>query len=152
MFHIVLHQPRIPPNTGNIIRLTANNGFQLHLIEPLGFNLENRQLARAGLDYGDLEDVLIYPNFEQFLETVKPERVFAVTTKGSRRYDQIQYLKGDVLLFGSETAGLPGHIRETLGRENCIRIPMLPDSRSLNLSNAVAIVSYEVWRQHDFAM
>ena len=152
MFHIVLYQPQIPPNTGNIIRLVANNGFKLHLIEPLGFNLEEKQLRRAGLDYHHLANVSRYSNYENFIETVQPDRVFAITTKGSRHYDQVNYSPGDVLLFGSETSGLPPALRQHLGSKNCIKIPMRSNSRSLNLSNAVAIVSYEAWRQHGFKM
>ncbi len=150
MFHIALYQPQIPPNTGNIIRLVANNGFKLHLIEPLGFSLEEKQLRRAGLDYHSLTNVSIYPNYEQLLQTTGAARVFAITTKGSRYYDQVDYIPGDILLFGSETSGLPDEIRNNLGEENCIKIPMIPNSRSLNLSNAVAIVSYEAWRQQNF--
>ena len=150
MFHIVLYQPQIPPNTGNVIRLVANNGFKLHLIEPLGFNLEEKQLRRAGLDYHNLANVSRYSNYEQFLKTVQSDRIFAITTKGTRHYDQVNYIPGDVLLFGSETSGLPSELRQNLGNENCIKIPMRPTSRSLNLSNAVAIVSYEAWRQQNF--
>lgn len=152
MFHIVLYQPQIPPNTGNIIRLIANNGFSLHLIEPLGFNLEEKQLRRAGLDYHNLASVSRYSNYENFLKTIRPDRIFAITTKGSRLYDQVKYIPGDVLLFGSETSGIPSELRQNLGSENCIKIPMRPTSRSLNLSNAVAIVSYEAWRQQNFAI
>ena len=152
MLHIVLYQPQIPPNTGNIIRLVANNGFKLHLIEPLGFNLEEKQLRRAGLDYHNLANVSKYENYEQFLSTIQPVRVFAITTKGTRHYDQVNYIPGDVLLFGSETSGLPADLRGNLGKENLIKIPMRPDSRSLNLSNAVAIVSYEAWRQQKFGV
>lgn len=152
MFHIVLYQPQIPPNTGNIIRLVANNGFKLHLIEPLGFNLEEKQLRRAGLDYHNLANVSKHSNYEQFLKTVQPNRIFAITTKGSQYYDQIKYIPGDVLLFGSETSGVPADLRNNLGEKHCVKIPMRPDSRSLNLSNAVAIVSYEAWRQHCFSM
>jgi len=152
MFHIVLYQPQIPPNTGNIIRLVANNGFTLHLIEPLGFNLEEKQLRRAGLDYHHLANISRYSNYENFLEIVQPDRVFAITTKGSRLYDQVDYIPGDVLLFGSETSGLPAGLLKDLGAENCIKIPMCRGSRSLNLSNAVAIVSYEAWRQHSFTV
>ena len=151
MFHIVLYQPQIPPNTGNIIRLVANNGFKLHLIEPLGFNLEEKQLRRAGLDYHDLANVSRHSSYEQFLSTVQPNRVFSITTKGSKHYDQIRYIPGDVLLFGSETSGIPAGLRSIIGEEHSIKIPMRPNSRSLNLSNAVAIVSYEAWRQHSFS-
>jgi tRNA (cytidine/uridine-2'-O-)-methyltransferase len=130
----------------------ANNGFSLHLIEPLGFNLEEKQLRRAGLDYHNLASVSRYSNYENFLKTVQPDRVFAITTKGSRLYDQVKYIPGDALLFGSETSGIPSELRQNLGSENCIKIPMHPTSRSLNLSNAVAIVSYEAWRQQNFTI
>lgn len=150
MFHIALHEPRIAPNTGNIIRLIANNGCQLHLIEPLGFDLEEKKLRRAGLDYRDLAQVTRYPDYPAFRAAMGSRRVFACTTKGSRPHDQIQYQPDDVLLFGSETSGLPADILQTFPPEQRLRIPMLATSRSLNLSNAVAIVSYEAWRQCGF--
>ncbi len=151
MFHIALHEPRIAPNTGNIIRLIANNGCQLHLIEPLGFDLEEKKLRRAGLDYRDLAQVTRYPDYAAFLQALGQRRIFAFTTKGSRPHDQIQYQPDDVLLFGSETSGLPAAILQSFPPEHRLRIPMLETSRSLNLSNAVAIVSYEAWRQNGFA-
>ena len=151
MFHIALYEPCIAPNTGNIIRLTANNGCQLHLIEPLGFALEDKQLRRAGLDYHDLTNVTVHPGYEHFLLAVEGQRVLALTTKGKRQYNQIAYKENDVLLFGSETSGLPEAVRQSLDPEHLLRIPMRPDSRSINLSNAAAIVSYEAWRQLDFA-
>jgi len=150
MFHIALYEPRIAPNTGNIIRLCANNGCQLHLIEPLGFDLEEKKLRRAGLDYGDLTNVTCYPNYHAFLNKMDGCRILACTTKGSRPHDQIKYKEGDVLLFGSETAGLPSEVMESIPLESRLRIPMQSTSRSLNLSNAVAIVSYEAWRQLAF--
>ena len=150
MFHIALYEPRIAPNTGNIIRLTANNGCQLHLIEPLGFELEDKQLRRAGLDYHDLTNVTLHPNYEDFLTAIDGKRIFACTTRGSARYDQAEYQIDDVLLFGSETSGLPEIIHQSLPLGHAIRIPMQADSRSINLSNAVAIVSYEAWRQLGF--
>lgn len=150
MFHIALYEPRIAPNTGNIIRLIANNGCQLHLIEPLGFDLEEKKLRRAGLDYRDLRNVTCHSNYQEFLHNVGERRVLACTTKGSRPHDQIEYQKGDVLLFGSETSGLPSEVMESIPPDNRLRIPMQPSSRSLNLSNAVAIVSYEAWRQLGF--
>ncbi len=150
MFHIALYEPRIAPNTGNIIRLIANNGCQLHLIEPLGFDLEEKKLRRAGLDYRDLRNVTCHANYQEFLHNVDERRVLACTTKGSRPHDQIEYQKGDVLLFGSETSGLPSEVMESIPPDNRLRIPMQPSSRSLNLSNAVAIVSYEAWRQLGF--
>jgi len=150
MFHIALYEPRIAPNTGNIIRLSANNGCKLHLIEPLGFELEDKQLRRAGLDYHDLANVSIHKNYKQFLNAVDGLRILACTTKGHQVYDKIQFRKGDVLLFGSETSGLPEEIHQSLDPAHKIRIPMQADSRSLNLSNAAAIISYEAWRQLDF--
>ncbi len=150
MFHIALFEPRIAPNTGNIIRLCANNGCRLHLIEPLGFDLEEKKLRRAGLDYGDLTNVTRYPNYHEFLDKMDGHRILACTTKGSRPHDQMEYQEGDVLLFGSETSGLPVEVMESISTENRLRIPMQPASRSLNLSNAVAIISYEAWRQLGF--
>lgn len=150
MFHIALYEPRIAPNTGNIIRLIANNGCQLHLIEPLGFDLEEKKLRRAGLDYRDLRNITRHANYQAFLHNVGERRILACTTKGSRPHDQIEYQKGDVLLFGSETSGLPSEVMDSIPPDNRLRIPMQPSSRSLNLSNAVAIVSYEAWRQLGF--
>lgn len=151
MFQIALFEPRIAPNTGNIIRLIANNGCCLHLIEPLGFDLEEKKLRRAGLDYADLAKVFRHKNYKAFKEAVGDARIFACTTKGSRPHDQIAYREGDVLLFGSETAGLPPEVLATFPPEHRLRIPMLPSSRSMNLSNAVAVVSFEAWRQNGFA-
>ncbi len=151
MFHIALFEPQIAPNTGNIIRLAANNGCQLHLIEPLGFDLEEKKLRRAGLDYHDLASVTRHPNYAAFAEAMAGRRIFALTTKGSRPHSEPSYLPGDVLLFGSETSGLPDAIRDGFVPDQRIRIPMMPGARSLNLSNAVAIVSYEAWRQQGFA-
>ena len=150
MFHIALHEPCIAPNTGNIIRLSANTGFQLHLIEPLGFDLEDKQLRRAGLDYHDLTHVTRHANYEQFLQAMAGSRIFACTTKGDRHHDQNKYEEGDLFLFGSETSGLPDSVLQNLTPHHLIRIPMQPDSRSLNLSNAVAIICYEAWRQKGF--
>jgi len=150
MFHIALYEPEIAPNTGNIIRLCANNGSQLHLIEPLGFDLEEKKLRRAGLDYRDLTSVQRYANFEAFLRAMTGKRIFACTTKGSRPHSEAHYQPGDVLLFGPETRGLPLSIIESLPTEQRIRIPMVSSSRSLNLSNAAAIISYEAWRQQDY--
>ncbi|WP_339678177.1 tRNA (cytidine(34)-2'-O)-methyltransferase [uncultured Zhongshania sp.] len=150
MFHIALHEPRIAPNTGNIIRLVANNGCHLHLIEPLGFDLEEKKLRRAGLDYADLARVSRHANYESFLQEMAGRRIFALTTKGSRSYADAEFKAGDVLLFGSETAGLPQNIRDDLGVEHCLKVPMIGTSRSLNLSNTVALVSYEAWRQVGF--
>jgi tRNA (cytidine/uridine-2'-O-)-methyltransferase len=147
MFHIALYEPQIAPNTGNIIRLVANNGCYLHLIEPLGFDLEEKKLRRAGLDYRDMANVTRHENYEAFLKAVEGRRILACTTKGSGPHDQIEYAEGDVLLFGSETSGLPDEVLESIAYRDRLRIPMMPDSRSLNLSNAVAIISYEAWRQ-----
>lgn len=151
MFHVVLFQPEIPPNTGNIIRLCANCGAQLHLIRPLGFEMSNKQLRRAGLDYHEFAEVQIHDDFECFRQQLKPTRMFACSTKGRQNYSAVDYQPGDVFLFGPETRGLPLEILEGLPTEQRLRIPMLPDNRSLNLANSVAIIVYEAWRQQDFA-
>jgi tRNA (cytidine/uridine-2'-O-)-methyltransferase len=151
MFHIALYEPRIAPNTGNIIRLIANNGCRLHLIEPLGFDLQEKKLRRAGLDYADLKNVTQHASYAAFLVKMEGRRILACTTKGSRPHDQIDYKEGDVLLFGSETAGLPTEVMNSFALDHRLRIPMQENSRSLNLSNAVAIVSYEAWRQLGFS-
>jgi len=150
MFHIVLFQPEIPPNTGNIIRLCANCGAQLHLIRPLGFDMSHKQLRRAGLDYHEFSKVQIHDTLEAFVQTVEPARLFACSTKGQQNYTGLSYAKGDAFLFGPETRGLPADILDSLPREQLLRIPMLPDNRSLNLSNATAIIIYEAWRQQGF--
>jgi tRNA (cytidine/uridine-2'-O-)-methyltransferase len=146
----VLFEPEIPPNTGNIIRLCANTGAQLHLIEPLGFELDDARLRRAGLDYHEWAAVKTYRNYADFLDQNKPSRLFALTTKGTVTYNTIDFQTGDFLLLGPETRGLPSSILETLPETQRLRIPMLANSRSLNLSNAAAIVLYEAWRQHNF--
>lgn len=151
MFHIALHQPVMPANCGNIIRLCANNGCTLHLIEPLGFDFEEKKLRRAGLDYHDLANLVRYPDYPAFAQAMDGKRIFACTTKGSRSYTEVEYQPDDVLLFGSETAGLPDSVRDAFPAEQRIRIPMQSSSRSLNLSNSVAIISYEAWRQQGFA-
>lgn len=151
MFDIALYEPEIAPNTGNIMRLVRNNGCRLHLIEPLGFSLEEKKLRRAGLDYADFGRIRVHPDYPAFLAQVAGRRLFACTTKGSRHYHQVDYRPGDVLLFGPETRGLPPEVLAAVAAECRIRIPMQPDSRSLNLSNAVAVISYEAWRQQDFA-
>lgn len=151
MFHIALHEPKMPANTGNIIRLCANNGCSLHLIEPLGFDFEEKKLRRAGLDYHDLSNVKRYPDYASFKAAMGSRRIFACTTKGSSSYAGAQYESDDVLLFGSETSGLPDSILEQFTPEFRIRIPMMPNNRSLNLSNAVAVISFEAWRQQHFA-
>lgn len=150
MFHVVLYQPKIPPNTGNIIRLCANSGAKLHLIKPLAFTLEDSKLRRAGLDYREFADLQVHESLDLFLEDVKPRRLFACSKFGRRNYHDVAFQTGDALLFGSETDGLPTHIRDGLPRTHLLRIPMLPDNRSLNLSNAVAVVLYEAWRQNGF--
>ncbi|MFQ6021348.1 MAG: tRNA (uridine(34)/cytosine(34)/5-carboxymethylaminomethyluridine(34)-2'-O)-methyltransferase TrmL [Acidiferrobacterales bacterium] len=150
MFHVVLYQPEIPPNTGNVIRLCANTGTTLHLIEPLGFALDDKQLKRAGLDYHEWANVSTYAHIDDFIERVKPARLFAFSTKADRLYTAVDYREHDALVFGPETRGLPRRLLEDLPPERCLRLPMLPDVRSLNLSNAVAVVVYEAWRQAAF--
>ncbi|MGK0440993.1 MAG: tRNA (cytidine/uridine-2'-O-)-methyltransferase [Pseudohongiellaceae bacterium] len=150
MFHLALFEPRIAPNTGNIIRLAANNGCQLHIVEPMGFDFEEKKLRRAGLDYHDMTRVTRYPNYAAFKAAMGERRILACTTKGSRPHDQLAYQEDDVLLFGSETSGLPDEVMGSIPLEHRLRIPMQPNSRSLNLSNSVAIISYEAWRQCGF--
>ncbi|MGH8750780.1 MAG: tRNA (uridine(34)/cytosine(34)/5-carboxymethylaminomethyluridine(34)-2'-O)-methyltransferase TrmL [Burkholderiales bacterium] len=150
MFDLVLFEPEIPPNTGNIIRLCANTGVALHLIKPLGFRLNNRQLLRAGLDYRELVNIKIHQNWESCEEFFRGRRLFAVTTRGQRRHDKTAYLPGDVFVLGPETRGLPQNILESFAEHHRIRLPMLPPSRSLNLANAAAIIVYEAWRQTGF--
>jgi tRNA (cytidine/uridine-2'-O-)-methyltransferase len=150
MFHIALFEPQVPPNTGNIIRLVANNGCCLHLIEPMAFDLEEKNLRRAGLDYHDLAKVTKYADYQQFVVAMRGRRILACTTKGGQPYDKMIYQSGDVLLFGPETSGLPPGILNSIAPGLRLRIPMMPNNRSLNLSNAAAIISYEAWRQHGF--
>ena len=150
MFHIVLFEPEIPPNTGNIIRLCANTGAALHLIEPLGFKLEDKQLKRAGLDYHEYANLKIHKNWHDFKLAMVGKRMFAITTKGSQNYAKVQFQADDVFVFGPETRGLPEEIRNEFTPENRLRLPMLPGSRSLNLSNSTAVLLYEAWRQIDF--
>jgi tRNA (cytidine/uridine-2'-O-)-methyltransferase len=150
MFHIVLYQPEIPPNTGNVMRLAANTGSRLHLIKPLGFRLDDRALARAGMDYAVLEGTRVYDRWEECLENLGNARVFALTTRGATRFESPRFREGDALLFGPETRGLPQDILDTLPLDHGLRIPMLPGNRSLNLANAVAVVVYEAWRQCGF--
>ncbi|MFQ5757160.1 MAG: tRNA (uridine(34)/cytosine(34)/5-carboxymethylaminomethyluridine(34)-2'-O)-methyltransferase TrmL [Acidiferrobacterales bacterium] len=150
MLHIVLYQPEIPPNTGNVIRLCANTGARLHLIEPLGFALDDKQLRRAGLDYHEWASVATYPDVDHFLNHTSPRRLLAFTTKADQLYTGVRYERGDALLFGTETRGLPFELLERLPPEQRLRLPMLPGSRSINLSNAVAVVVYEAWRQLGF--
>lgn len=151
MFDVVLFQPEIPPNTGNIIRLCANTGVKLHLIKPLGFTLEDKQLLRAGLDYHEFASMTVYENWTDCVESLSSRRVFAVSTKATQRYDMTVYASGDVFLFGPESRGLPPGILESFSARQRIRVPMLPGSRSLNLSNTVAVVIYEAWRQAGFS-
>ncbi|MEN9898412.1 MAG: tRNA ((34)/cytosine(34)/5-carboxymethylaminomethyluridine(34)-2-O)-methyltransferase TrmL [Pseudomonadota bacterium] len=150
MFHIVLFEPEIPANTGNIIRLCANAGMQLHLIKPLGFDLDDKKLRRAGLDYHEWVSVQLHDSYADFLEKQQPKQIFALTTKGQKNYSDVHFQAGDVFLFGPETRGLPASMLADIG-ENCLFLPMQPESRSLNLSNTVAIVLYEAWRQTGFS-
>jgi tRNA (cytidine/uridine-2'-O-)-methyltransferase len=150
MLHIALYEPEIPPNTGNIIRLCANTGYFLHLIEPMGFAWDDKRLRRAGLDYHEFADIKRHANFEEFLASIGNARVFACTTKGKAYPSEAGFLAGDVLLFGPETRGLPMSIIESLPEAQRLRIPMLPQSRSMNLSNAVSVFVYESWRQLGF--
>ena len=147
MLNIVLFEPEIPPNTGNIIRLCANTGFKLHLIEPLGFTWDDKRLRRAGLDYHEFATLKKHPDYQAFLDSEKPERLFALTTKGTPAHSAVSYQAGDYLVFGPETRGLPAYILDALPAQQKIRIPMLASSRSMNLSNAVSVVVYEAWRQ-----
>jgi tRNA (cytidine/uridine-2'-O-)-methyltransferase len=151
MFDVILFEPEIPPNTGNIIRLTANSGARLHLVEPLGFDLSDRQLQRAGLDYHDLAHVTIHRDWAVCRAQFAGRRIFALSTRGTQRYDRVAYAADDVLLFGPETRGLPAAVLEALPPEQRLRVPMRPGNRSINLSNTVALVVYEGWRQNGFA-
>ncbi|HFC8457987.1 TPA: tRNA (uridine(34)/cytosine(34)/5-carboxymethylaminomethyluridine(34)-2'-O)-methyltransferase TrmL [Neisseria subflava] len=151
MFTIVLYQPEIPPNTGNIIRLCANTGADLHLVKPLGFPLDSSKMKRAGLDYHEFAKLTVHENFDDCLKVLKGRRIFALTTKGSTRPDEVSFREGDVLLFGPETRGLPAEVLDSLPAGQKIRLPMMPDSRSMNLSNTVAVILFEAWRQNGFA-
>lgn len=151
MFHIILFEPEIPPNTGNIIRLCANTGCQLHLIEPLGFDLDDKKLRRAGLDYEEFALVQTYASFDDYLQAVAPSRIFGLTTHGKRSFYDVRLKAGDAFIFGPETRGLPQDVRERLGADALLRIPMQAHSRSMNLSNSVSVVVYEAWRQLEFA-
>lgn len=152
MINIVLFEPEIPPNTGNIIRLAANTGSQLHLIKPFGFELDDKRMRRAGLDYHEFAGITIYDNWQNFKEVNGNSRLFGISTKGQNNYAEVRYQKGDFLVFGPETRGLPDSIRDELGTENLVRIPMLAQSRSLNLANACAVLVYEAWRQLGFEL
>jgi len=152
MLHVVLFQPEIPPNTGNVIRLCANAGCVLHLVQPLGFELTGRAVRRAGLDYGELAQVRVHASLDACLEQTAPARVFVVETGGSRRYSEAAFARGDMLVFGPETRGLPASVLDRVPREQHLFVPMHPGNRSLNLSNTVALVVYEAWRQNGFAI
>ncbi len=154
MFQIVLVEPEIPPNTGNVIRLAANTGCTLHLIEPLGFSMEDRMLRRAGLDYHEFAEVRIHTGWTTFLRSEQPlpERMFALTTHGTQDVFDACFLPGDWLVFGAETRGLPKELRETFPSDQQLRLPMVEGQRSLNLSNAVAVTVFEAWRQNSFGL
>ncbi len=150
MFEIILFEPEIPPNTGNIIRLCANTGTALHLVEPLGFTLEDKQLQRAGLDYHEYASLKVHPNWQTCLDHFAGRRLFAATTKGAKRYTEVNYRDGDVFVFGPESRGLPAEILASFPSERRVRLPMRPQNRSLNLSNAAAVLIFEAWRQSGF--
>ena len=150
MFHVILYQPEIPPNTGNIIRLCANTGCQLHLISPLGFTLDDKQLVRAGLDYHEFATLKVYENLDSCVRQFEGSRMFALTTKGTQDFHGLNYRSGDAFLFGPESRGLPAEVLAILGSDQCVRLPMLPNNRSLNLSNTVAVTVFEAWRQCNF--
>ena len=154
MFHVILHRPEIPPNTGNVIRLCANTGARLHLVKPLGFDLDDKQLRRAGLDYHEYAHTLRHANWQAFLDTMQPapERMFAMTTHGSSPAFDMQFQPGDWLVFGCETRGLAPELRNSFPLSQRVRLPMVAGQRSLNLSNAVAVTVFEAWRQNGFAM
>ena len=151
MFELILYQPEIPPNTGNIIRLCANTGARLHVIRPLGFELDDKQLRRAGLDYHEFADIQSYDSLDACLQALSSPRVYAISTRGTTDYTTVSYQPGDAFILGPETRGLPQQLLDDLPDEQTLRIPMRPDNRSLNLSNAAAILIYEAWRQQGFA-
>ncbi|MFC5570919.1 tRNA (cytidine(34)-2'-O)-methyltransferase [Lysobacter yangpyeongensis] len=156
MFHVILFQPEIPPNTGNVIRLCANTGARLHLVKPLGFTLEDAQLRRAGLDYHEYASLQVHDTLDAALAAIADAegaapRVFALSTRGTTRFDTVAYRPGDAFLFGPETRGLPGEVLASVPDAQRLRLPMRPDNRSLNLSNTVAVVVFEAWRQQGFA-
>jgi tRNA (cytidine/uridine-2'-O-)-methyltransferase len=150
VFNVVLYQPEIPPNTGNIIRLCANTGAALHLIEPLGFDISEKAVRRAGMDYADMANVRIWGSLDECLDALKPPRWFAISTRGAIRYDRVQFAAADAFVFGPETRGLPQALLERCPREQRLRLPMRAGNRSLNLSNSAAVVVYEAWRQLGF--
>ncbi len=147
MLKLVLFEPEIPPNTGNIIRLAANTGCELHLIEPLGFEMNDKRLRRAGLDYGEWKDVATHASWAAFLAQEKPHKIYAISTKGKTRHSDAHFADGDCVVFGPETRGLPDNVLSEFAPESIIRIPMRADSRSMNLSNAAAVIVFEAWRQ-----
>ena len=149
-FHVILFQPEIPPNTGNIIRLCANSGARLHLVRPLGFELSDKHLRRAGLDYHEYADLQVHDDLPTALAAINPARLFAFSTRASQRYDQVAYADGDAFLFGPESRGLPQDVLDALPDLQRLRLPMRAGNRSLNLSNAVAVTVFEAWRQHGF--
>ncbi len=150
IIHVILYEPEIPPNTGNIIRLCANTGAQLHLVRPLGFDLDDKQLRRAGLDYHEYAEMKVHDDLDACLKTLPDARLFALTTKATSHYHEAVFQAGDALLFGPESRGLPKDILDSLAPEQRLRLPMLPQNRSLNLSNSVAVAVYEAWRQMGF--
>jgi tRNA (cytidine/uridine-2'-O-)-methyltransferase len=151
MFDVVLVNPEIPPNTGNVIRLCANTGARLHLVEPLGFSIDDKQLRRAGLDYHEFAELRVHGGWDACASALAGRRMFALTRRARRRFDRVEYRAGDVFVFGGETDGLPERLLETFPEDQRLRLPMRPDNRSLNLSNAVAVVVFEAWRQAGFA-
>jgi tRNA (cytidine/uridine-2'-O-)-methyltransferase len=151
VLHVVLYQPEIPPNTGNVIRLCANSGARLHLIKPLGFDLDHAKLRRAGLDYHEFAAVAVHDDLDAFVAITQPARLFALSTRNSTRYTEVKFASDDAVVFGPETRGLPQALLDALPPERRLRLPMRPGNRSLNLSNAVAVVVYEAWRQMGFA-
>ncbi len=150
MFHLILFQPEIPPNTGNVIRMSANAGAHLHLIRPIAFDLDEKSVRRAGMDYAELAHVRQWDSLDECLTAIEAARWFAISTRGAVRYDTPGFAAGDAFVFGPETRGLPQDVLERCPEERRLRIPMRPGNRSLNLSNAVAVVTYEAWRQQDF--
>lgn len=151
MFDVVLYEPEIPPNAGNIMRLCANSGCRLHLVRPLGFSVSDKQLGRAGMDYRTQIEFIVHDDWQKCASAVSGRRVFALSTRGAQRYDQARFWPGDVFVFGPETRGLPQHVLESFDAAHRLYIPMLETSRSINLANAVSIVVYEAWRQNAFA-
>ena len=151
VFSVVLYEPEIPPNTGNVIRLCANSGCTLHLIRPLGFELDDARMRRAGLDYHEFAQMQVHADLEAYVSAAPPKRLFGFSTRGHRRHDDVNWREGDALMFGPETRGLPDDVLDALPESQRLRLPMRPGVRSLNLSNAVAVAVYEAWRQHDFA-